>query len=142
MKMKNCPKNWYVCIFKHIFCYLVYWHCHTFSLSWASPLSLSHMILTCFFQVTNAIKIQSYIKDSFTVLISHFVSIIQTMYKRCSTTLEVPSRSLECYPIDVALCRNLCGTLIQFPIRLVIHFPFMRTICYLFVMLLRLQYAH
>ncbi|KAH6836104.1 Ubiquitin system component Cue protein [Perilla frutescens var. hirtella] len=38
--------------------------------------------------VTNAIKVQPYIQDGFSVLISHFMGIVQTMYQRCSSTLE------------------------------------------------------
>ncbi|XP_057780055.1 uncharacterized protein LOC130998652 isoform X2 [Salvia miltiorrhiza] len=38
--------------------------------------------------VTNAIKVQPYIQDAFPVLISHFISIVQTMYQRCNSTLE------------------------------------------------------
>ncbi|KAL1564745.1 activating signal cointegrator 1 complex subunit 2-like [Salvia divinorum] len=38
--------------------------------------------------VTNVIKVQPYIQDDFPALISHFVSIVQTMYQRCNSTLE------------------------------------------------------
>lgn len=39
--------------------------------------------------VTNAMKAQPHIQDEFPVLLSHFLSIIQTMYQRCSSSLEV-----------------------------------------------------
>ncbi|XP_024977739.1 activating signal cointegrator 1 complex subunit 2 [Cynara cardunculus var. scolymus] len=39
--------------------------------------------------VTNAIKVQPMIHDSFTKVISHFSNIVHTMYERCSTSLEV-----------------------------------------------------
>lgn len=38
--------------------------------------------------VANAIKVQPYIQDGFTVLILHFMSIVQTMHQRCNSTLE------------------------------------------------------
>ncbi|XP_047950010.1 activating signal cointegrator 1 complex subunit 2 isoform X2 [Salvia hispanica] len=38
--------------------------------------------------VTNVIKAQPYIQDDFPALISHFISIVQTMYQRCNSTLE------------------------------------------------------
>ncbi|KAL0392113.1 UNVERIFIED_CONTAM: Activating signal cointegrator 1 complex subunit [Sesamum radiatum] len=41
--------------------------------------------------VTNAMKAQPHIQDEFPVLLSHFLSIIQTMYQRCSSSLEAPS---------------------------------------------------
>ncbi|KAJ9561850.1 hypothetical protein OSB04_007010 [Centaurea solstitialis] len=40
-------------------------------------------------KVTNAIKAQPMIQDSFTSVISHFLNIVHTMYERCSTSLEV-----------------------------------------------------
>ncbi|KAI3669427.1 hypothetical protein L6452_40662 [Arctium lappa] len=39
--------------------------------------------------VTNAIKAQPVIHDSFASVISHFLNIFHTMYERCSTSLEV-----------------------------------------------------
>ncbi|KAK4434363.1 Activating signal cointegrator 1 complex subunit [Sesamum alatum] len=39
--------------------------------------------------VTNAMKAQPHIQDEFPVVLSHFLSIIQTMYQRCSSSLEV-----------------------------------------------------
>ncbi|KAL3840483.1 hypothetical protein ACJIZ3_025074 [Penstemon smallii] len=39
--------------------------------------------------VMNAMTVQPYIQDDFPVLISHFLSIVQTMYQRCSSSLEV-----------------------------------------------------
>ncbi|CAI9291894.1 unnamed protein product [Lactuca saligna] len=39
--------------------------------------------------VTNAIKAQPSIHDSFNAVISHFLNIVHTMYERCSTSLEV-----------------------------------------------------
>ncbi|XP_051149940.1 uncharacterized protein LOC127264447 isoform X2 [Andrographis paniculata] len=39
--------------------------------------------------VTTAMKAQPYINDDFPVLIYHFLSIVQTMYQRCSSSLEV-----------------------------------------------------
>lgn len=39
--------------------------------------------------VTNAIKAQPVIHDSFASVISHFLNIVHTMYERCSTSLEV-----------------------------------------------------
>ncbi|KAI3688931.1 hypothetical protein L2E82_46877 [Cichorium intybus] len=39
--------------------------------------------------VTNAIKAQPLIHDSFNTVISHFLNIVHTMYERCSTSLEV-----------------------------------------------------
>ncbi|CAH1454352.1 unnamed protein product [Lactuca virosa] len=39
--------------------------------------------------VTNAIKAQPSIHDSFNAVVSHFLNIVHTMYERCSTSLEV-----------------------------------------------------
>ncbi|KAL4566277.1 hypothetical protein LXL04_030391 [Taraxacum kok-saghyz] len=39
--------------------------------------------------VTNAIKAQPLIHDSFNAVISHFLNIVNTMYERCNTSLEV-----------------------------------------------------
>ncbi|KAK6116006.1 hypothetical protein DH2020_008275 [Rehmannia glutinosa] len=39
--------------------------------------------------VMNALKAQPYIQHEFPVLLSHFLSIVQTMHQRCSTSLEV-----------------------------------------------------
>ncbi|KAJ0789711.1 putative ubiquitin system component CUE, UBA-like superfamily [Helianthus annuus] len=45
--------------------------------------------------VTNAIKAQPLIHDSFTDAISHFLNIVHTMYERCTTSLEVLFSSRE-----------------------------------------------
>ncbi|KAI3821141.1 hypothetical protein L1987_08698 [Smallanthus sonchifolius] len=45
--------------------------------------------------VTNAIKAQPLIHDSFTAAISHFLNIVHTMYERCTTSLEVLFSSHE-----------------------------------------------
>ncbi|MFS7938896.1 putative ubiquitin system component CUE, UBA-like superfamily [Helianthus anomalus] len=45
--------------------------------------------------VTNAIKAQPLIHDSFTAAISHFLNIVHTMYERCITSLEVLFSSRE-----------------------------------------------
>ncbi|KAL3514382.1 hypothetical protein ACH5RR_027099 [Cinchona calisaya] len=39
--------------------------------------------------VVNAIKAQWWMHDKFTAVLSHFLSIVQTMYQRCSSSLEV-----------------------------------------------------
>ncbi|KAD4385502.1 hypothetical protein E3N88_25670 [Mikania micrantha] len=45
--------------------------------------------------VTNSIKSQPLIHDSFTAAISHFLNIVHTMYERCITSLEVLISSHE-----------------------------------------------
>ena len=40
-------------------------------------------------QVVNAIKAQWWMHDKFTAVLSHFLTLIQTMYQRCSSSLEV-----------------------------------------------------
>lgn len=40
-------------------------------------------------QVVNAIKAQWWMHDKFTAVLSHFLSLVQTMYQRCSSSLEV-----------------------------------------------------
>ncbi|VFQ98424.1 unnamed protein product [Cuscuta campestris] len=58
----------------------------------ASPLKCSINI----FQIMNAINAQPWIHEDLTAVISHFLSIVQTMYQRCRSSLEVLFSSVGC----------------------------------------------
>nr|GLL48942.1 uncharacterized protein LOC109153195 [Ipomoea trifida] len=46
--------------------------------------------------VMNAVNAQPWIHDDLTAVISHFLNIVQTMYQRCSSSLEVLFSSVGC----------------------------------------------
>lgn len=58
------------------------------AIGYSDSLFLTHVCIDVV-QVFNAIKSQPWIHDDLSSVISHFLSIVQTMYQRCTSSLEV-----------------------------------------------------